>query len=335
MLSAIYGKIITLRNTLYDKGVFDVHNLGVRTISVGNITTGGTGKTPLVAYVSEVLAARDEKVCILTRGYGRADTKHRVLVSDAKQVLVDAREGGDEPVELAHKLLGKAIVIADADRVAAAEWALRKFGVTVFVLDDGFQHRKVKRDLEIVCIDATDPFGGGKTLPFGRLREPLAGLARADCFVITRSDLVDDITDLKARLVERNSSAAVFYAKTVIHSIIPIEAFHAKRQTAQKAKIAGSGFAFCGLGNPANFFELLRRQKTVAVVDCKAFVDHHFYTQSDVTRIEAAARSSGADMLLTTAKDATKLSDLKFDFPCFVVQIETKIDDKDAFDAMF
>ena len=122
--SWLYEKIIGARNLFYDRGVFDSFDLGVRTISIGNITAGGTGKTPLVAYVAHILAARGEKVCILTRGYGRKNPKRRVLVSDGAQILATPNEAGDEPFELAEKLIGKAIVIADADRVAAGECEL-------------------------------------------------------------------------------------------------------------------------------------------------------------------------------------------------------------------
>lgn len=320
-----------VRNALYDKGVFEVHDLGVRAISVGNITTGGTGKTPLVAHIAELLAERGETVCILTRGYGRDNPTQRVLVSDGEQVLVDAREGGDEPVELAHKLLGKAIVIADAKRVSAGEWARRKFGVSVFVLDDGFQHRKVKRDLDIVCIDATNPCDKGRMLPFGRLREPLAGLARADYFVITRSDLVNDVTELKARLVKWNSSAAVFEAKNVIGAITPIEEFHAKTQKTQTGKFTLAALAFCAVGNPENFFEMLKLSG-VELVATKSYTDHHFYTEKDIREIETRAGSHGAEVLLTTAKDAAKMSNLKFELPCFVVEIELEISDKKDFE---
>ncbi len=333
MLSAIYGKIMNLRNTLYDAGVFETHDLGTRTISVGNITTGGTGKTPLVAYIAEVLAARGEKVCILTRGYGRVEKKQRVLISDGDRVLADAATGGDEPVELAQKLLGKAIIIADADRVSAAEWALRKFGVTTFVLDDGFQHRKVKRDLDIVCIDATNPCDRGRMLPLGRLREPLAGLARADCIIMTRSDLVDDITELRARLTKWNSDAVMFEAKNVISSITPIEDFHAKTQRSQSKSMSGRAFAFCGVGNPESFFEQLKRAG-VEPVATKSYADHHFYSQADVSEIEASAKSYGAEVLLTTAKDAVKISNLKFEMSCSVVEIEMEMDDKDEFEAI-
>jgi len=194
MLGAIgklYGFVANVRNTLYDRGVFKSYPLGARTISIGNITTGGTGKTPVVAYVANILAESGEKVCILTRGYGRQNPRDRVLVSDGTNVLVDALTGGDEPVELARKLIGKAIVVADANRVSAAEWAKENFGITAFVLDDGFQHRRAKRDLDIVCIDATNPFGGSRMLPAGTLREPPKNLARANAVIITRSDLVN------------------------------------------------------------------------------------------------------------------------------------------------
>ena len=119
----LYGTIADIRNTLYERGVLKSYSLGARTISIGNITAGGTGKTPLVAHVAALLAESGEKVCILTRGYGRDNPRDRVLVSDGEQVLVDAKKGGDEPVELARKLIGKAIIVADADRLSAAAWA--------------------------------------------------------------------------------------------------------------------------------------------------------------------------------------------------------------------
>ncbi|MEQ1923107.1 MAG: tetraacyldisaccharide 4'-kinase [Pyrinomonadaceae bacterium] len=324
LLSSIYGKVADIRNKLYDKGVFESHDLSARVISVGNITTGGTGKTPLVAYVAKILAERGEKVCILTRGYGRKDPKKRVLVSDGENILSTAIESGDEPFELANILLGKAIVIADADRVAAAEWAKRRFGVTVFVLDDGFQHRKAKRDVDIVCIDATNPFGGGKMLPAGRLREPLHNLSRADVVVITRADLVEDISDLKFEISNWAPDAAVFVAENKITRVVGSEKIYVKSQNA---------FAFCGLGNPENFFELLRRNE-ITVNGTLAFRDHHIYSQKDIERIESEAKLTGAEVLLTTAKDAVKLSALKFEMDRFVVEIETAIKDPDRFAAM-
>lgn len=331
LLGWIYGEVADIRNHLYERGVFETHDLGARTISVGNITAGGTGKTPLVAYIAEILARRGEKVCILTRGYGRKDPVKRVLVSDESQILTDPLNAGDEPLELAQKLLGKAIVLADADRVAAADWAKRKFGITAFVLDDGFQHRKAKRDVDIVCIDATDPFGGGKMLPAGRLREPLNNLKRADIIVITRANLVTDISNLRSEIFDLNRDAVILTASTLISRFVPLEEFHSKTQSSQREFGQQNVFAFCGLGNPENFFEQLRR-KNVSIVGTRAFPDHHEYDQNDVVTIEEQARQSGSGILLTTAKDAVKLSDLKFEVPCYVVEIEMQFDDTDVFE---
>ena len=312
--------------------LFETHDLGARTISIGNITAGGTGKTPLVAYIGKILAGRGEKVCILTRGYGRKDPAKRVLVSDGSQIFADPIEAGDEPFELAQKLLGKAMVIADADRVAAADWAKRKFGITAFILDDGFQHRKAKRDVDLVCIDATDPFGGGKMLPAGRLREPLQNLKRADIIVITRANLVADISNLRSEISNLNSGVPIFTATTSISRFVPLEEFHAKMQGPQNKFERQGVFAFCGIGNPDNFFELLGRND-ISMAGTHSFRDHHNYDQKDVAAIEEMARQNGGDILLTTAKDAVKLSTLKFELPCYVVEIDTVIDEPDAFAA--
>ena len=326
LLALIYGKVADLRNRLYDRGILESFDLGARTISIGNITAGGTGKTPLVAYVAKVLAGRGEKVCILTRGYGRENPRQRVLVSDGEQVLAGVREAGDEPFELAKKLIGKAIVIADADRVSAAEWAKRKFGVTVFVLDDGFQHRRARRDLDIVCIDATQPFGGGKMLPAGRLREPLFNLDRADAIVVTRADLVHNIREVSETVGELAPDVPVF---TGHNHIVRLVSLNGTDQLAMNTP----SFAFCGLGNPDNFFTRLRHDE-VNITGSLPFPDHHFYSQHDVAKIESLANVSRAEALLTTAKDAVKLSELKFEIPLYVVEIEMRIDDVDAFSAM-
>ena len=327
VLGTIYGKIMDVRNGLYDKGVFETHDLGAYVISIGNITTGGTGKTPLVSYVAEILAERGETVCILTRGYGRKDSKKRVLVSDGSTIFSNPTNSGDEPFELAQKLLGKAIVIADADRVSAAEWATRKFGVTAFVLDDGFQHRRAGRDVDIVCVDATNPGGytqagslrSGEVLPAGRLREPITNLKRADVVVITRADLVDDISNLRSEILDLNPEATIFAAT---NKIVNLAELNGRRI-----------FAFCGLGNPENFYEQLRREG-INVVGTKTFPDHHQYTQKDIEQIELEVRACGAETLVTTAKDDVKLYDLKFEMQRDVIRIEVEIDDPVAFAAL-
>jgi tetraacyldisaccharide 4'-kinase len=327
LLVPIYRSAVGLRNALYDRGVFASHDLGAKTISIGNITAGGTGKTPLVTLVAEILAEKGEKVCILTRGYGRANPRERVLVSDGETVLADAKTGGDEPVELARKLIGKAFVVADANRVSAAKWAKEEFGVTAFVLDDGFQHRRAKRDLDIVCIDATNPFGNRQMLPAGILREPLKNLKRADVVVITRADMAEDIEDLRSEISNIVAAKArIFLSETRISEVIALEEFHARAQRPQSSEIQNrKALAFCALGNPTNFFKQVEDKFEVASV--KDFPDHHFYTQNEIDKLAKRAKENRAEILLTTAKDAVKLIDLKFEIPCFVVEIETVVAD--------
>ena len=326
LLAKLYGKIISIRNWLYDRGIFEVYDLRARTISVGNLTTGGTGKTPLVIYIAKLLAERGETVCILTRGYGRSDSKTRVLVSDLTGLHAIPDAAGDEPFEIASKLLGKAIVIADADRVAAAEWARRKFGVTAFVLDDGFQHRKAKRDVDIVCTDATNPFGGDGLLPAGHLRESINGLKRADAIVVTRANLVDDISNLRSEISDLVGSTPIFECRTEITDISAIG-------STNKFDSSDKVFAFSGLGNPDAFVSQLKANQ-FNVAGNKNFADHHNYTQIDIDSLEKQAKVFAAEAFLTTAKDAVKLANLKFETPCFVVEVGVVIDDPGSFEAL-
>ncbi len=325
MLSAIYGKIVDFRNALFDRGVFRSHNLGARTISVGNITTGGTGKTPLTAYVASILADRGEKVCILTRGYGRKNPARRVLVSNFDGVLADAATGGDEPVELATKLLGKAVVIADANRVAAGLWAKAEFGITAFVLDDGFQHRKVSRDVDIVCIDANDAFGSDKMLPAGRLREPVESLERDDIAVIVRSEETGPLTSLRKYLQITAPKLAIFEARKTVTRIRPVE----DGPVPDDHRF----LPFCGLGNPESFRVLLVHQG-VTVAGFHDFADHHWYSQADIETLNHAALEKNATAFLTTGKDAVKLVGLRFNLPVFVVEINLSLDDPEGFAAL-
>jgi tetraacyldisaccharide 4'-kinase len=327
--SWIYGKITDIRNMLYERGVFKSQPLGAPAVSIGNITVGGTGKTPLVAFVARVLAEQGAKVCILTRGYGRENSKERVLVSDGENILADARAAGDEPAELAKKLLGKAIVLADADRVAAAKWARDNFNVTAFVLDDAFQHRRAKRDLDIVCVDATNPFGNSKALPFGILREPLENLERAGLIIITRANLAENISDLKLQITNFNSACPIFTAENKISGLIKLEEFFSdiEKTTDNRQQPTNKLLAFCALGNPNNFFEQLKREN-FNLTATRKFPDHHRYTQGDVTKLESEAGQKNAEILLTTAKDAVKLAHLKFELPCYVVENEIVFDDE-------
>lgn len=334
-LNRLYGTIIGARNSLYETGVFKTHSLGAKTVSIGNITVGGTGKTPLVAFVAEVLAENGEKVCILTRGYGRENSRQQVLVSDGEKITAEVSEAGDEPIELANKLLGKAIVVANANRLAAGNWARDKFGITAFVLDDAFQHRRVERDSDVVCVDATNPFGSGKTLPTGILREPLENLKRADAIVITRANLIEDVSNLKSQISKYNSTCPIFISENRISRLIDLRDFLAESTGSPTAmnyglRTSDNCLAFCALGNPNNFFEQLRREK-FSLVATQTYPDHHFYTPNDIEKLLAKAKQTNAETLLTTAKDAVKLKALTIDFRCFVAESEMFFDDQSDF----
>lgn len=340
----LYRAAVRGRNSLYERGVFKSCSLEAPTVSIGNITVGGTGKTPLVARVAQILAGSGERVCILTRGYKRENPGERVLVSDGEKVLADVKKAGDEPFELACKLTGvSAAVIADRNRAGAGIWARENLGITAFVLDDAFQHRRVRRDLDIVCVDATNPFGNGKILPRGILREPLSSLKRADTIVITRANLVEAerIADLKMQLSEINPRFKIFVSENKISNLINLKEFPAKAQngkSAESAAILASGeqrtannySAFCALGNPESFFEQLRREK-FNLIFTRAFRDHHRYTQRDIDEMEREAAANGAQIFLTTAKDAVKLKGLQFNLPCRVAESELIFDDEKSF----
>ncbi|OLE55584.1 MAG: tetraacyldisaccharide 4'-kinase [Acidobacteria bacterium 13_1_20CM_3_53_8] len=327
-LGALYSAATRARLSLYRAGALKVYDLGAPTISVGNITAGGTGKTPMVEWVARVLADEGLRVCILTRGYARADVRKRVVVSDSERVLASAREGGDEPRMLAEKLKGKAAVISDRDRVDAGLWAKENFHSDAFILDDGFQHLRVARNLNIVIVDATNPWGGGKLLPRGRLREPKRGLARADCVIITRADQTSNLDALREEIKILSGSKPDFISRTEtagLKTLLDEE----DESDASAAAVAQPVGAFCAIGNPRQFFSQIEVEG-YQLAFTRSFPDHHFYSQRDIDALVNEARSSGALSLITTAKDAVKLNELSFDLPCFVLEIEMRFEDEDG-----
>lgn len=328
--SLVFGALARARTRLYRSGVFKTERVGAPVISVGNLTAGGTGKTPLVEWVARAVAAEGLRACVLTRGYGREDVQKRVVVSDGVRVLAGVREGGDEAVLLAEALSGVASVVSDRDRVGAARWAREHLGAQVFVLDDGFQHMRITRDLDIVTLDASAPWGGGHLLPWGQLREPATALARADCVVITRSDLSPDLGRLRAQ-VARLTGARVVVSRVRTRGLRRIG--DAAQEEAARVGVdglaaAGPVAAFCGVGNPRAFFEQLRKEG-FDLRHTRSFPDHHAYTHREVDSLAREAERAGALSLLTTAKDAVKLRSQEFPLPCYVVEIELEFDDED------
>jgi tetraacyldisaccharide 4'-kinase len=325
-LSLIYNISIRARLALFETGVLPVSRLDVPVISIGNITTGGTGKTPLVEWICRLLAGAGNKVCILTRGYGRLKSNARVVVSDGTQILADHLHAGDEPFLLAQRLLGFAAVISDSDRYAAGQWARKEFGTEVFLLDDGFQHLQLSRALNIVTIDATNPWGGGSLLPYGRLREPRSGLKRADCVVITRADQAEELSPLISEIKSFVNDRPI-----VISSMrfVGFENLSGISENETDSDIASPVAAFCGIGNPCAFFSQLKVLGYELKME-RIFPDHHIYDRKDIDSIVAEGKSVGVKMLLTTAKDAVKLRSFEFEIPTMVVRIEPVFEDDSA-----
>lgn len=318
-LSTLYSAVTRTRLSLYQRGAFRTTKLDQPVISIGNMTVGGAGKTPLVEFVSKIIADAGKKVCILTRGYGRQNPERQVVVSDGRAILASPGEAGDEPYLLATNLLGLAAVISSADRISAARDAIEVFGAECFVLDDGFQHLRLARDLNIVTVDATNPWGSGQRagqlLPYGRLREPLSGLRRADCVVLTRCDQVVNLDPLREQV------------RGLIHDR-PI--FESTMRPVRPQNPTDAVAAFCAVGNPPAFFAQLRNSGYELAIE-KTFRDHHIYTQKDIDDLADGARRAGATSLITTAKDAVKLRSLSFPIPYSVFEIEIALEDEDLF----
>jgi tetraacyldisaccharide 4'-kinase len=284
-LSLPYGAIAHLRARLYRTGLLRQQHLNGVVISVGNLTTGGTGKTPMVLRIAEHLLAEGKSPGILTRGY-RGESGPSGATSDEVRLL-QAR-------------LGPRVQFGvGADRLAHGR-ALAAKGVDWFVLDDGFQHLQLARDVDILLIDATNPFGGNHVLPAGHLREPRSALARADIIVITRSDHAPVIE----AVVRRDSDAPIFYAAPHLESI---RVFRGEYPGEERSDAhAHKFFAFSGIGNPA-VFPVDLREWGLDPVGYKIFPDHHKYSAGDVQQIAAEAAAAGADALMCTEKDVFNL----------------------------
>ncbi|MFO0904595.1 MAG: tetraacyldisaccharide 4'-kinase [Pirellulales bacterium] len=311
-----YGWVVKRRNADYDSGRRPIYHAGVPVISVGNITVGGTGKTPLVAWLAQLLAAQGRRVALVSRGYGAARGRPN-----------------DEALELADRLPSVPHV-QNRDRVAAAKVAIEMHHAEVLVLDDAFQHRRLHRDLDLVLLDALDPFGGGHLLPRGLLREPLDHLRRADAVILTRSDLIDDAQRHEIRAeVARRAPHAVWLESVVRPTSLwqrPESASErpdgpaAPPQVHQLANLTGRRTAaFCAIGNPAGFRRTLESAGfTVAAL--REFPDHHRFSDADLASLDDwVRRQPDIDAVLCTHKDWVKLRRSRLgDRPLYALAIE-------------
>ena len=311
-----YSLAVRLRNFLYSKGLLKVHHVDAAVICVGNITVGGTGKTPLVVWLCNLITQNPKlktqncKCAILTRGY-KAGAQENKDLKDELAILAES--------------CPEAEVIVNPDRVAGAAEAIDKYAAKVLIMDDGFQHRRLARDLDIAAIDATQPFGYGKMLPAGLLREPVSSLKRAGAVVITRCDQVNEaqLSELEQKLRAANPdmiiARSIHAAVSVEYpgaSVIPAKAGIQKdnkkmdsslRRNDNIEQLKGKKiFAFCGIGNPDAFLNTIKNLGA-KLAGSKVYDDHYHYTSACLADISEQAEEVGADLILTTQKDWTKV----------------------------
>ncbi len=331
VLSLVYCLLIQSVLFLYRLRVLRKRKLPARVISVGNITVGGTGKTPLVEMLASELGKRGCKVAILSRGYGRRVNPaagkrmprmvNRVaVVSDGKTLLMDAMEAGDEPYLLARNLPQVAVLVGK-DRRLTGNYALNKLRVDTIILDDGYQYWPLKKDLNIVIIDSTNPFGTGHLLPRGRLREPLGSLKRADLFFLTRVDQVDAVEGLMERLGRLNPQAKVLKSVHQADHLIDLRTGERTELTILKGKKV---LPLSSIGNPESFERTLNDLGAL-LVDSVRFPDHHLYQPGELKGVEEEAIRKGAELIITTEKDAVRLPLKESGFPYLFLVVKLKI----------
>lgn len=306
-LTIPYGAGAYLRACAYRTGLKHAKRLDGVVISVGNVTTGGTGKTPMVLWIAQRLAAEGRRVGILTRGY---------------QGEISPDGATSDEVKLLKARLGDSVKFG----VGADRWSqgrrLAANGVDWFVLDDGFQHLQLARDVDIVLIDATNPFGGGHLLPSGRLREPKSALGRAQVIVITRSDHAPGLE----AAIRQHSQAPIFYARPAFERLESLKGERLDDTGLRQQKL----FAFCGIGNPKAFLDDLRAWG-FQIAGQMPFPDHHRFTRADLEKIKALARASSATALICTEKDSFNLPSAPPSMDLFVCRISMKIAREDEF----
>ena len=306
--SVFYALGATLKNILYDKGICKCYTVDARVISVGNLTTGGVGKTPVVAGIARYFIEKGEKVAILSRGYGgKLSNKNVNVISDGVNLFYNAEQAGDEPYWLAVNLDGCAVLTC-RDRVKSANYAIKELGITTLILDDGFQHRKLNRDVNILLIDSEKMFGNEKLLPQGPLREGMEGFDRVDKVLVVSKNSDHTRAEKYAKILNKKLKKPTFVCKTE-----PEYSYNIKsgEHLAQNSKVT----AVSAIGQPEQFYNFVK--KDFEIVDTITFDDHHAYTLDDIKDINTT--------IITTEKDAVKLA--KFELEnIYAMKLKTSFD---------
>lgn len=325
-LAWLYEKILTYKYEQIFSRPDKRQKLKAKVISLGNITVGGTGKTPTACLLAAWLQAKGKKVALLNRGYRAEKEKTGAIVSNGQKLLLTPETGGDEACLMARSLPGIPVLIGQ-NRAASGRVAEETFGAEILLLDDGFQHWQLVRDLDIVLIDATNPFGNGHVLPRGILREPLAHLDRAGFFLLTKTDQVsrDKIRAICQTLQRYNLQAPVAESIHQPTACLPFSLWNEVQAEPEKKDYLPKGqavLAVSALGNPASFEQTLADYGLETVQKIR-YEDHHHYTEEDFQALAAAAKESGLP-LVTTEKDAVKMPAawvLQYHLPLYVLKI--------------
>ena len=302
LASLLYRLIVYLRNQLYDRQIFPSVKLSCPVISVGNITVGGTGKTPCVIGLAKILQQHGYQPAVISRGYGGKNPQPINMVSDRRGILLGADIAGDEPLLIARSLPGIP-VITGAKRKLTGQAAIDQFGVNVLICDDAFQHRQIFRDIDIVLLDAEKPLGNGHLLPRGELREPAGSLKRAGCLMLTRADKTGPLNPDIARIAGASGIPVFRAAHRFVELIRPEENLPLPPDVLRGKKVC----AFCGIAKPASFKKLLREAEA-EILSFVDFPDHYAYDRQDLEGLIKHFEAQGADYWITTEKDAMRLS---------------------------
>ncbi len=293
--SIFYGIGSSLKNQLYDRRILKPKKVQAYVISVGNITTGGVGKTPVVSEIAKYLIAKGEKVAIISRGYGgKLSNKNINIISDGKDIFYNAQLAGDEPYWLAENTKG-AYVITCKNRYKACEYAIKNYAVTKIILDDGFQHRKLHRDLDIVLMDSEKGFGNEKLLPAGPLREGTESFKRISKMVIVSKNIDHTRAEKIVKITAKRMKIPTYICKTEPDYIYNIT-------TGERLPLESEITAICAIGQPGQFFDFLKDYKVKEMIP---FDDHHQYKIEDIENIKGN--------IVTTEKDAVKLKNFDKD----------------------
>ncbi len=293
--------VVVLRVFLYRVGIFKTEKLGCRVVSIGNLTAGGTGKTPLILNIAQLLRDSGERVVVISRGYKGRKRKEVTVVSQGEGPLVPWEEAGEEPYWLACRSKGVPVLVG-INRYRVGCYALKKFQATVILLDDGFQHLKLHRDLDVLLLDCTAPFGNGYLLPRGLLREPISHMKRANVVVLTRVNQTQNAEETFQKIKPWVEDKPIFRLNFFPTGI----SFIGGKSEQDIDFIRGKRvLAVSGIGNPSNFRKMLLGLDAKEVVE-KVYPDHHHYSQGDIDEILEEGRL--LDLIITTGKDSVKIS---------------------------